>query len=91
MDGRCAAFRVLSESQALDRANDVLALSQEGRVRLVQAHQAHVQNDWSRYLDAVDRINSAFVDIGDVARRWVDDVTSAPQISPDQLPLALAA
>jgi hypothetical protein len=39
----------------------------------------------------VDRINTALISIGDTARDWAADVTSAPEISPDQLPLALAA
>ena len=91
MDRRVAVFRVLPECKALDTANDVLALSQEGRVRLVQAHSAHVRDDWAAYLDALDRINTTFVHIADTARKWAEDVTSAPQISPDQLPLQLAA
>lgn len=91
MDGRFAVLRAIPEAKALDTANDVLALSQEGRVRLVQAHTAHVQDDWAKYLDAVDRIDRTFRDIRDTARRWADDVTAAPQISPDQLPLQLAA
>jgi len=91
MDGRYGVLRVLPECTALDRANDVVALSQEGRLRLVQAHSAHVKNDWSRYLDAVDRIDRSFREIGETARRWAADVTEAPQISPDQLPLLLAA
>ena len=91
MDGRYAVLRVIEEGKALDRANDVVALSQEGRLRLVQAHSAHVRNDWSGYLSAVDRINTALISIGDTARDWAADVTSAVEISPDQLPLALAA
>lgn len=91
MDGRVTTFRVLPECKALDAANDVLALSQEGRVHLVQAHSAHVQDDWASYLDAVDRINTDLVRIGDVARGWASMVSAAPEIHPDQLPLALAA
>ena len=84
-------YRAIPEAKALDAANDVLALSQEGRLHLVKAHTAHVRDDWGAYLDAVDRINRAFADIADTSRRWADDVMAAPQISPDQLPLALAA
>lgn len=91
MDGRCRTFRVLPESQALDVANDVLALSQEGRVHLVQAHSAHVADDWAKYLDAVDHINTDLIRIGDVARGWASMVSAAPSVHPDQLPLALAA
>jgi hypothetical protein len=91
MDRRVAVYRAIAECRALDTANDVLALSQEGRVRLVQAHSAHVADDWSKYLDAVDSINTTFVRIADTARLWADDVTSAPQVHPDQLPLRLAA
>lgn len=102
MDGRCRTFRVLSESKALDTANDVLALSQEGRVRLVMlaqeaqrlveaAYERHVMDDWSGYLALTDRLNRTLIEIRDLGRRWADDVTSSPEISPDQLPLALAA
>lgn len=88
MDGRFAVIRAIPEAQALDVANDVLALSQEGRLHLVAAHSAHVADDWGEYLHAVDRIDRTFRDIRDTARRWADDVNSAPAISPGQLPLA---
>lgn len=73
------------------RRNDVLALSQEGRLHLERAYQAHVMSDWKHYLDETEAIHRSFVDIRDTARRWADDVRSAPQISPNQLPLQLAA
>jgi hypothetical protein len=91
MDGRYAVLRAIPEAQALDTANDVLALSQEGRLHLVAAHSAHVQDDWGEYLNAVDRIDQTFRIIRDTARRWADDVTAAPQVDPNQLPLRLAA
>lgn len=91
MDGRFAVIRAIPEAKALDTANDVLAPSQEGRLHLVAAHSAHVQDDWGEYLNAVDRIDLTFRLIRDSARRWADDVTNAPQIDPDQLPLQLAA
>ena len=88
MDGRCVVIRAIPEVKALDTANDVLALSQEGRLHLVAAHSAHVADDWGEYLHAVDRIDRTFRDIRDVSRRWADDVMNAPQIDPNQLPLA---
>lgn len=91
MDRRMAVYRVIAECRALDTANDVLALSQEGRLHLERAYQAHVMSDWKHYLDETEAIHRSFVDIRDTARRWADDVRSAPQIHPDQLPLQLAA
>lgn len=91
MDRRMAVYRAIAECRALDAANDVLALSQEGRVHLVAAHSAHVQDDWGQYLNAVDRIDQTFRQIRDSARRWADDVMAAPVIDPNQLPLQLAA
>ncbi len=93
MDRRFAVLRVIEEGRALDTANDVLALSQEGRVYLTRIHGAvrSGQVDWDNYLVAADRVNDTFKNIGRWARQWADDVTEAPQISPDQLPLLLAA
>lgn len=102
MDGRYTVLRVLPECTALDRANDVLALSQEGRVHLVQqiqeakrlvllAYERHVMDDWSGFLNAADRLDKTLTDMRDTARLWAEDVMGAPQVSPDQLPLQLAA
>lgn len=87
MDGRFAVLRGIPETAALDRANDVLALSQEGRVYLARAYEAHVQDDWSRYLDATSRLHDKLVEIRDVARHWADEVMEAPIVSPNQLTL----
>jgi hypothetical protein len=91
MDGRCRNFRLVSESAALDRANDVLALANEGYGHLDRSHKAHVSGDLDRYLlEAID-CAEALGRIRNTARRWADDVMGAPEISPDQLPLLLAA
>ena len=102
MDRRFAVLRAIPECRALDTANDVLALSQEGRVRLVMlaqeakalvaaAYEHHVMDDWAGFLDVMDRLDRDLTEIRDASRRWADDVTSAPEIDPDQLPLRLVA
>jgi hypothetical protein len=78
VDRRFSVIRAIPESKALDAANDIVALAQEGRVYLVRAHAAHVQDDWGAYLDAVDRINTTFAAIGNTARRWASDISAAP-------------
>lgn len=88
MDRRFSIVRAIPESAALDFADDVVALSQQGRAYLVQAHSAHVADNWSAYLDAVDGINTSLVGIKQVADCWRRDVEDAPQISPGQLALA---
>lgn len=90
MDGRYSVVRAIPESVALDRANDVLALSQEGREHLAHAYEAHVLSDWASYLFETDRLQRALIGIRDVARLWADDVLAAPEVHPDQLPLQLA-
>lgn len=89
MDGRFSVVRAIPESVALDRANDVLALSQEGREHLAHAYEAHIVSDWASYLYETDRLNQALVAIRDVARLWADEVRTAPEAQPDQLPLRL--
>lgn len=91
MDGRYAVLRLIPECEAMDRANDVLAAAQEGRQHLEKAHQAHCLNDWPNYLNSAGRVDLCLREIRDAARQWADDVSSAPEISPDQLPLQLAA
>lgn len=91
MAGRIGALRVIPEARALDRANDVLAAAQEGRRHLEVAHQAHCMDDWEQYLHAAGRVDLCLREIRDTARQWADDVTGAPKVSPNQLPLRLAA
>ena len=91
MDGRFAVLRAIPECRALDTANDVLALSQEGRVRLVMlaqeakaliaaAYEHHVMDDWAGFLDVMSRLDRDLTEIRDASRRWADDVTSAPEM-----------
>jgi len=91
MDGRIATFRVVSEVHALDRANDVLASAQEGRRELERAHQAHWQDDPQGFLTHIGRADLCLREIRDTARQWAGDLAEAPEVSPDQLPLLLAA
>ncbi len=88
IDGRLARFRVLPESSALDYANDITALGQEGRLHLARAYDAHVQGDWARYLQATEAINGKLIAIGRVAREWAGAVEDAPTVTRDQLSLA---
>jgi hypothetical protein len=87
LDGRHARFRVLPEASALDYANDVTALAQEGRLHLARAYDAHVQSDWARYLQATEAINAKLIAIGKVAREWAGAVEDAPTVSRGQLSL----
>lgn len=87
IDGRVTTYRAVSETAALDRANDVLALSEESRKHLGRAHEAHVHNDWAAFLGAVDVIDRKLMEIGDLAWRWAREVQDAPLINPDQLAL----
>lgn len=64
MDARFAVYRLLPESEALDYANDVLALSQEGRKHLERAYQAHVMSDWAGYLHETENIQRSLLDSG---------------------------
>lgn len=89
IDGRYAAFRILPESQALDYANDVRALSQEGRVHLARAYDAHVKDNWPRYLEATEAVNGKLVAIGRVARELAGVVEEAPVVTEGQLSLVL--
>lgn len=91
MDGRCSVIRAIPEVRALDAANDVLALSQDGRDDLERAHQAHWMGDAPAFLKYLNRADGSFRAIRDVSRRWADDVMTAPQIDPTQLPLHRAA
>lgn len=91
MDGRYAVIRAIPETEALDYAGDVLALAHEGRRDLECAYQAHVMDDWSRFLHHVGRLDETFREITGTARRWAEGVQSAPQICPNQLPLQLVA
>lgn len=87
MDRRFSVLRALPETTALDRANDVLALTAEGHRHLVRAHSAHCLNDWSGYLAATEAVNRCLVGIRDTARRWAAEVAEAPEVNPDQLAL----
>lgn len=87
MDARFAVYRLLPECEALDYANDVLALSQEGRTHLERAYQAHVMSDWAGYLHETEDIQRSLLDLRDTARRWADDVMAAPAVCPDQIAL----
>lgn len=91
MDARYAVIRAIPETLALDAANDVLALSQEGRVHLAHAYESHVMADWASYLYETERLDQRLRDIRDTARRWADAVIAAPEIHADQLPLRLVA
>jgi hypothetical protein len=87
LDGRHARFRVLPESSVLDYSNDVTALSQEGRLHLARAYDAHVQGDWARYLQATEAINGKLIAIGRVAREWAGALEDAQTVTRDQLSL----
>lgn len=88
-DNRYATFRVIAETKALDIANDVAALSHEGRVHLMRAHEAHVKDDWPRYLHASSAVDRKLVAIGAAAREWSGTVLEAPSLTPGQLELML--
>jgi hypothetical protein len=91
MDGRYGVSRVLPESVALDRANDVAALAAFGQQDCERAHQAYAMDDHRNGLINLDSAHQTFYRIHKLAAAWAADVTSAPEVSPNQLPLLLAA
>jgi hypothetical protein len=85
IDGRVAVYRAIPETAALDRANDVLVLSDESRKQLERALKGH--DDWGLFLGAVEVIDQKLVELGDIAWRWAREVQDAPVVHADQLAL----
>lgn len=75
IDGRFARFRVLPETQALDYANDVSALSAEAHSALCDGR--------------VMKVSDALFAIHGIAREWSGAVEEAPLLTPGQLDFAL--
>ena len=82
---RRATHFVESKVRALDALDDIDALAAETRGHLVASHSAHVQDDWARYLTAVERANRRLLEIRRIARARKGEIESATAMSPDQI------
>ena len=84
---RRADYIAVSRPAALDRINDIQAASDEGRRALERAYQAHVQDDWPRYLHFTGKLDALLQGIRAIGNEWAGEVTAADAIPADQLGL----
>lgn len=82
---RRAIHVLVDRNAALDEWDDVETLAQEGHRRVTPAHEAHVQNDWPRYLHAMTYINDRLIRIEDLAAAAKRRLAEAQQVDPNQL------
>jgi hypothetical protein len=82
---RRADYIAVSRPATLDRINDLQAASDEGRRDLERAYQAHVQDDWPRYLHFTGKLDALLRGLRDMGDVWAGEVTAAPALDPNQL------
>ena len=82
---RRADYIAVSRPATLDRINDLQASADEGRRDLERAYQAHVMEDWPRYLHFTGKLDALLRSVRAIGDDWAGEVTSAPAIDPNQL------
>lgn len=78
-------YAVVPLSKSLDAWDDVDSLTAESRTHLERAHEAHVVNDWPKYLRSVAYINDRLIRIHWIAADEKARLADAPTVHPDQI------